>query len=308
MQNNKIEIHTLEKFIAMHGTLEKAATKINNGISKKEKPYTKSSISHWINNNRRMSDEVFIFVKNQVFQKDWGSIYILLPEEQPFFFDVIKDLITQGKFEGAIDIAIRCQAAGDCDPEKKENPAIWAYLAAIIGCIYRDQASSKDITEAQKYKLLEKSAEAFEDANSLADNLLYKCMAIRYKTNCLSIRREIEFHKCSKDNKNSKYLGFVREVFTEQDSLLKLLINGIIDKETEDTIVLVLRHLLRISSLLNDETSFSYYLKMAQKREGFGATPEERDASLKKQFDKRHDSDNDFENARSYKCVQELSK
>jgi hypothetical protein len=75
------------------------------------------------------------------------------------------------------------------------------------------------------------------------------------------------------------------------------------EEEDED---LRLKALLRNLSRLDDRKLHDHWLAKARKHEGFGKTPEKRDAYLRRWMSEKNDPDGDFKNARSYQSYTDL--
>lgn len=298
MLSKEEDIKNINRLIKSHyQSREKLLSSLNSKVQNESSKYSKAHLSHWIKGTRQIPLPVKEWLNDEVFLRctPWGSFSIM--KGLPVWFDGIVNILKSSQdVDMALDLAMRCQAAGDYDPKnKKEEPWVWAALSAFIGVIFR----TKDD--------LESANAAFEDSVSLLEQIGEKGRHIypRYMTNNLSIKRELAYRQYNENlMSEDDYKKALEDTkFSQKKLLEEEMNNGSLSCEDH---ALMLRHLLRLSSLLNDRKAFDEFLNEARTCQGFGKGEEDRDLKLRDLLKEENDCDGDFHNARAYQSTYEL--
>lgn len=288
-------MHRDPKAAEMLGRLQKdmgttrLVNEINRNAAAVHANYTRSHVHYWTQMKRPIPPDVVEWISKESFVRltPWGS-YAFLGQKAPWL-EMLLDSLRRpdADLDTALDVALRLEKAGDILPERPVAPDTWPSVAALIGTLYRVKG------------VLPEARNAFERAVELARKFAPPLLP-RYQTNLLNIRREIRFQECERKLVSREvYVEFLRTILTEQKEVLR-------DARLEGDQTLALRHCLRVSSLLDDRKAFAAFLIDARKCKGFGASPEDRDRALGRFMSAEHDADEDFANAREYRCYMEL--
>jgi hypothetical protein len=246
--------------------------------------YSRGHASLWKRGKRSIPDNVGEVIIDEAFKRltPWGDFTVEnCYGPVNWVLNLLRNPDT--KQDEPLDMAIRLY--NSCNPNHEaEN---MARLAAIIGILFR---LDNDLENSEKWFTI-----AVNTANKSARNLYF-----RYKTSLLNIQRNmVDIERRSGCVNLLDYYHKLDIFFSEQEQIFH-------KSETLSDKVLALKHLLRISSLRDDESSFTKYATEARKPNYFGDTLEQSDKALAELFSKENDEDGDFVNARaSFKiCIE----
>lgn len=253
--------------------------------------YGRAHLSLWKRGRRPIPQEVQVFIRDDYLQRNtpYGSFFVINdPSDSPPFLPLLLDGLRKANpdLKAVLGHAMAVQAAGKevqyGGVEVKDRH--WAILAALIGTLQRQLGDT------------ESALRSFEDAKSFSEKSAPDLMP-RYSTNFLNAQRESYFK--DKTKTESEYHIMLAHIFDEQGKLLNLA------KKADDK-KLIMKHLMRLASLLNKKKDFEAYLRQARRSDAFGTSETERDAYLIDWLDPSHDIDGDFDNARKWDGYRQL--
>ena len=308
---NSRDRDNVTKLLKVYGTQPALAEAVNKHFITEGFKCDKSNVSRWQSGNMPVPRLVSDWMVTEVFRNTLYGSVALETKDLPGWFIFLVDGLCRSpeSVEAGLEAALRVQAGGDYRKSTKKQstntkPWVWAVFAAFIGMLQREQRDLDAAGESFDCAV-DLAKEAFDCAVDPAEKDKAKGLIPRYHTNALNIHRELKFKDFSERKiTNEEYIEFVESTLTEQKSVLKAAeqAGGLSEKDR----AFMLRHIMRMDSILNKKREFDMYLIEARKCEGFGKTPEDRDASLGEMLSPTHDEDNDFGNARRYESTYEI--